>query len=118
MLSCPRCQAALAPAAVECPRCRFTLKAFGHPGIPLHRTEGEEALCATCVYHADDSCNFPQRPDAQTCTLYRSVNLEPEPEISSVALGQRLRWWLSRHTGIVALAGLLLLSMVLVLANG
>lgn len=118
MLSCPRCQATIEPTAIQCPRCRLTLKAFGHPGIPLHRTEGDEPLCTTCVYHADDTCNFPQRPDAQTCTLYRSVNAEPELEPPTPTMGQKLRFWLRSHTGIVALFILLLVSLLVVLANG
>jgi len=117
MPSCPRCQATVEPTAIQCPRCRLSLKAFGHPGIPLHRTEGEESLCMTCVYHADDTCNFPQRPDAQTCTLYRSVNAEPELEPVSFSVGQKIRFWVRGHTGLVALIALLLISMVLVLAN-
>jgi hypothetical protein len=118
MLSCPRCQAALEPTAIQCPRCRLTLKAFGHPGIPLHRTEGEEPLCTTCVYHADDTCNFPQRPDAQTCTLYRSVNAEPMLAPVPPSFGQKVRFWLRNNTGLVALIGLLLVSVLLVLAQG
>jgi hypothetical protein len=118
MLSCPRCQAPLESTAIQCPRCRLTLKAFGHPGIPLHRNQGEEPLCTTCVYHADDTCNFPQRPDAQTCTLYRSVNAVPELEPLRVSTAQRMRAWLRSHTGLVALAALLLVSMLLVLAQG
>lgn len=117
MSTCPRCQAAIEPTAVQCPRCRLTLKAFGHPGIPLHRTEGQESLCITCVYHADDTCNFPQRPEAQTCTLYRSVNAEPQLEPVSFSAGQKIRFWVRSHTGLVALIALLLISMVLVLAR-
>jgi len=54
-----------------CPHCRATLKAFGHPGIPLYQAEGAVSLCDRCSYHADDSCTFPQRPHAKTCTLFR-----------------------------------------------
>lgn len=49
------------------------LKAFGHPGIPLHRASNGESLCQTCVYDADDTCNFPQRPHAKECTLYQNL---------------------------------------------
>ena len=50
------------------------LKAYGHPGITLHRAVGDIPLCDSCTYHADDSCNFPQRPLAQECTLYDDMN--------------------------------------------
>lgn len=117
MQSCPRCQTALESTAIQCPRCQLTLKAHGHPGIPLHRATAEEFLCATCRYDADDTCNFPQRPQAKTCTLYRSVNaplaLAPDPP-SPVA---QVRQWLRGHRGLVALAGLLLISLLLVLAQ-
>ncbi|MEO1069248.1 MAG: hypothetical protein AAFW95_09035 [Cyanobacteria bacterium J06638_6] len=117
MLSCPRCQAAIEPTTIHCPRCRLTLKAHGHPGIPLYRTDGSESLCATCVYDADDSCNFPQRPHAETCTLYRSVNTTEELALPTPPLSSRLSFWLRNHRGLVALGGLLLLSLVLVLVR-
>lgn len=50
------------------------LKAYGHPGITLHRAVGDTPLCESCTYHADDTCNFPQRPLAQECTLYDDMN--------------------------------------------
>lgn len=62
---CPRCHQSIDSQAVACPYCRIEIKAFGHPGIPLHRAEGTSFLCNSCTYHADDSCNFPQRPYAQ-----------------------------------------------------
>jgi hypothetical protein len=117
MLSCPRCQAAIEPTAIHCPRCRLTLKAHGHPGIPLYRTEGDTALCATCVYDADDTCNFPQRPNAETCTLYRSIHGVEELAIPSPSAGERLGFWLRNHRGLVGIAGLLLLSLALVLVR-
>jgi hypothetical protein len=117
MLSCPRCQAAIESTTIQCPRCRLTLKAHGHPGIPLYRTDGSESLCATCVYDADDSCNFPQRPHAETCTLYRSVNATEELALPPPSLVRQLSFWLRNHRGLVALGGLLLLSLALVLVR-
>jgi hypothetical protein len=117
MLSCPRCQATIEPTTIQCPRCQLTLKAHGHPGIPLHRTEVDEPLCATCLYDADDSCNFPQRPHAQTCTLYRSVKAAEELTLPTPSPGRRMSFWLSNHRGLVAIGGLLPLSLVLVLVQ-
>ena len=117
MLTCPRCQAPLEPAALQCPRCQLTLKAHGHPGIPLHYTEGDEALCVSCVYEADDTCNFPQRPHAKTCTLYRSATAQAELTLPSPSVGHQVNIWLRNHRGLLALGGLLLLSLVLVLVR-
>lgn len=69
---CPRCNQQVDSQAVTCPFCRTELKAFGHPGIPLHRAGKGEYLCDTCTYHVDDSCNYPQRPTAKECTLYQN----------------------------------------------
>jgi len=115
MLSCPRCQASLEPTAIRCPRCQLTLKAHGHPGIPLHRAEGEESLCITCRYDADDTCNFPQRPHAQTCTLYRSLDQTLTADLSPLTTGERFGLWLRSHRSAVAIAGLLLISLLIVL---
>lgn len=117
MLSCPRCQAPIELTTIQCPRCQLTLKAHGHPGMTLHRTEGDEALCATCRYDADDTCNFPQRPEATTCTLYRSVKPADDLAIPNHSIGERLGFWLRNHRGLVGLMGLLLLSLVLVLVR-
>lgn len=72
MPTCPRCQTLVPAEAVQCPQCRLTLKAHGHPGIPLHQATGTTYLCGDCVYHQDDTCTFPQRPQATSCTLYVS----------------------------------------------
>ncbi|WOD38581.1 hypothetical protein [Nodosilinea sp. E11] len=117
MLSCPRCQATIEPTTIQCPRCRLTLKAHGHPGMTLHRTEGDQPLCATCLYDADDTCNFPQRPHAETCTLYRSVTANQDLALPSLSPGQQLSFWLRNHRGLVGIVGLLLLSLALVLVR-
>jgi len=74
MPNCPRCHQPIDAQAVSCPYCRTSLKAYGHPGIPLHRADGEEPLCQSCTYHADDTCTFPQRPYARECTLYQNFS--------------------------------------------
>lgn len=117
MQSCPRCQTPVESTAIQCPRCRLTLKAHGHPGIPLHRATGQETLCATCCYDADDTCNFPQRPEAQTCTLYRSVNAPMALDPDRPSPVTQMQQWLRQHRGLIALAGLILISLLLVLAQ-
>lgn len=82
MPECPRCKQFVKSDAIVCNYCRTELKAFGHPGIPLYRAEKGEYLCQTCVYHEDDTCNYPQRPYAQTCTMYKDLSEPVEVEIS------------------------------------
>lgn len=77
--TCPRCKKTVNSQAVTCPFCRTQLKAYGHPGIPLHRAAEDEYLCDSCTYNADDTCNYPKRPYATECTLYQNLeerNLE------------------------------------------
>ena len=57
MPHCPRCNQLIDSQAVTCPHCKNQLKAFGHPGIPLHQAEANTYLCDRCIYHQDDSCN-------------------------------------------------------------
>jgi hypothetical protein len=75
MTNCPRCQKSLDSQAVKCPHCNLELKAFGHPGIHLYRSTDGTILCSLCVYDEDDTCNFPQRPYAQSCTMFRDRTL-------------------------------------------
>lgn len=77
---CPRCENQVKPTDLACSRCGLQLKAHGHPSIELHQSGAGEVLCKTCAYDADDSCTFPQRPDAKTCTLYQSITAEAERE--------------------------------------
>lgn len=77
MSTCPRCQQNVSSQAITCPYCYNQLKAYGHPGIPLHQAQGDSFLCDTCAYHQDDSCNFPKRPHAKTCTLYQDITQLP-----------------------------------------
>lgn len=101
---------------MACPYCHTAIKAFGHPGIPLHHAEAKSFLCATCSYDADDTCNFPQRPYAQECTLYQDINKlsqAPKPQLN------KFRWnfksWLQRNQGLLLLLGLLLISLAIAL---
>jgi C4-type Zn-finger protein len=116
MPTCPRCRQFVEAQAVTCPTCQLTLKAHGHPGIPLHRSTGEEYLCETCLYHQDDTCNFPQRPFAKECTLYynpveqsaKQQMYRPNPQ-STIGL------WIRRNTGLIALVGLIVVSLIIAL---
>lgn len=115
MPTCPRCQNTVEAIAIQCPHCRLTLKAHGHPGITLHQATDETYLCDTCVYHADNTCTFPQRPYARTCTLYQSIHTPPDPAPASPPpLSWRLIW--QRHSTWIMLAGLIGLSLLIALA--
>lgn len=116
MPSCPRCQHWVTAQAIRCDRCNLVLKAHGHPGIPLHQA-AEGVLCPTCQYHQDDSCTFPQRPLATSCTLYQDIRATPEPE-PIPARGLRLLSRLRRHQGWLVAGGLLGLCLVWVLVQG
>ena len=116
MQNCPRCHQSVDAQAVTCPYCRTALKAYGHPGIPLHRATGEESLCESCTYHADDTCTFPQRPYARECTLYQDISNELEVQrrdTSSPAIA--VRNWVKRHQALLILLGLLLVSLIIAL---
>ncbi|MEO1093791.1 MAG: zinc ribbon domain-containing protein [Cyanobacteria bacterium J06638_28] len=86
---CDRCKNPVKPADLVCPHCGLQLKAHGHPSIELYQTLGEDVLCESCLYHQDDSCTFPQRPLAKSCTLYQSIHASreeadlPRPAMSS-----------------------------------
>lgn len=95
---------------MTCPHCHATLKAFGHPGIPLHRADPDEYLCDRCTYHDDDSCTYPQRPYATSCTLFRDRD-QPQP---SPPKPRRRPDWQHRR-GILLLLALLLLSVAIAL---
>lgn len=116
MPNCPRCDQSVDAQAVTCPYCRTSLKAYGHPGIPLHRATGETYLCDSCTYHHDDTCNFPQRPYAKECTLYQNENEQalrsPQPSPSSLSA---ISTWVKRHQFWLLLLALLLLSFLIVL---
>lgn len=118
MVDCPTCHQAIEAQAVICPHCRTPLKAYGHPGIPLHRAQGQEFLCQSCTYHTDDTCTFPKRPYARDCTLYHDQTQPLTGAVVPALSWQRqLSLWMQRHTAILALMGLLLISFLIALAR-
>lgn len=128
MLECPNCNQPLESGAIACPYCRTELKAYGHPGIPLYRADAAEFLCTTCIYHQDDSCTFPQRPYAKTCTLYHDraepLFVETKNTYNRGNILARLiaRWQFgpAAHGQVsvaIALLGIVLISLLLVLAG-
>ncbi|MGC9524244.1 MAG: zinc ribbon domain-containing protein [Limnospira sp.] len=118
MSECPRCHQSVDSRAIACPHCKYELKAFGHPGIPLHRAAGEEFLCSTCLYHEDDTCNYPKRPHARECTLYHD-RAEPilPPPLPAIQEGfpHSLGRWMRRNRAGLALVILILVSVWLAL---
>ncbi|MBD2295471.1 zinc ribbon domain-containing protein [Anabaena sphaerica FACHB-251] len=117
-LSCPRCHTLIDSQAITCPYCRITLKAYGHPGIPLHRSAGNDYLCETCVYHQDNSCNFPQHPHAQDCTLYQNLEeskVKLEYYTNNIGLSGNIKNWVKRHQGLVLVLGLLFVCLLIAL---
>ncbi len=111
MPDCPRCRQPVDTQAVTCPHCHLVLKAYGHPGIPLHRATDGQYLCQTCTYDSDDSCTYPQRPFAIECMLYTSPALQgtaqPQPRSFQAASA-----WLRRYGALLVLIGLIILSVV------
>lgn len=116
MPSCPKCKQPVDSQALKCPKCNNILKAYGHPGIPLYQSEDSSSLCDRCSYDRDDSCNFPQRPYAKSCTLFSDVShpLVAEPIIPASTQGWRgFKNWLYRNRGIIAIALLILVSILI-----
>ena len=117
MPSCPKCNQPVDSQAVTCPHCNNPLKAFGHPGIPLYQSAGDSWLCDRCTYHLDDTCNFPQRPYAKSCTMFHDASkplvTENTPTKRSGQMG--IKNWLYRYRGIIAIALIILASIILAL---
>lgn len=110
MPACPQCDRLISSNAIRCSHCNLELVAHGHAGMALHRAKGDTPLCATCAYEADNSCNFPKRPTAMTCTLYRSVEEKPEPTRDEI---YRIPW--QRKYGFrIALFTIIILSLLIV----
>ncbi|TAE55254.1 MAG: zinc ribbon domain-containing protein [Nostocales cyanobacterium] len=110
-LSCPHCRQMINDQAISCPHCHTTLKAYGHPGIPVYRSTGKNYLCDSCTYHLDDTCNFTKRPYAQDCTIYQNHE-EIQKELKELAnkksLKNRIDKWLIRNQGFILILVLLL----------
>lgn len=116
MPDCPRCHLPVDTQAITCGHCKTPLKAFGHPGIPLYRSKPQEFLCTTCTYHEDDTCNYPQRPFAQECTLYHNRALPMVPQAThdiSSGWQQAAKNWCQRHQVWLALLALIVISIAL-----
>ncbi|MGF1498638.1 MAG: zinc ribbon domain-containing protein [Elainellaceae cyanobacterium] len=118
MPECPRCHQPIDAQAIACPTCNNPLKAFGHPGIPLHQATGDTYLCDTCTYHADDTCNFPKRPYAKQCTLYHNPADQDTPVIQPLAPGEAIARWVRRNTTLLLFLGLIAISVAIVVAGG
>lgn len=119
-ISCPRCHQIIDIQAITCPQCRLLLKAYGHPGIPLHRAQGNDHLCDSCSYHFDHTCNFPQYPYAQDCTLYQNIEeseLESQKQNSNYNLSTRVNNWIKRHQTSLLILTLLLVCLLITLFN-
>ncbi len=94
------------------------LKAYGHPGIPLHRASGKEYLCDICTYHDDDTCNFPQRPYAKECTLYQNIEeskLQYQQLRYTNSRSAIVRSWVKRNQTLLLLLALLLVCLLIAL---
>ncbi len=118
--TCPRCYQKVNSQAITCPYCRTELKAYGHPGVTLHRAPLGSYLCDSCTYHADDTCNFPQRPHAQECTLYQNLverNLELQQLRRSPSLSAKWKNWLRQNQALVLLLALFLVCLLVSLLN-
>lgn len=116
MPDCPRCSQKYEASAIACPHCQTPLKAYGHPGIPLHQSQDGEFLCDSCLYHEDDTCNFPQRPFAKDCTLYHDRSEPILPAIAPYISGgwlQSVKNWCQRNLVWVILLSLVIVSLLL-----
>jgi hypothetical protein len=117
--SCPRCHQLIDSKAIACPNCHLTLKAYGHQGIPLHRSTDQSYLCDSCTYHADDSCNFPQRPFAKECILYENLQdrkLEQQRQMNEQSLDIIVKNWIQHHQFLLLLMTLLLICLLIALS--
>lgn len=119
MSDCPRCHQFISNQSITCPHCGAILKAYGHPGITLHRATGDTPLCESCTYHADDTCTFPKRPHAKECTLYDDMNQRQlgKERLSTLRpdLVKSIRFWCQRNAGLLGLLGVVAVSILLTL---
>lgn len=120
MSNCPKCHQPVDSQAIQCPHCNNLLKAFGHPGMPLYQSEDESSLCDRCTYDRDDSCNFPQRPYAKSCTLFHDASV---PLVAESAIPRSAQGWLGiknrfyRNRGLIAIALLVVCSVLVAIAS-
>ena len=116
MPTCPRCQQSVASQAIACPTCHMPLKAFGHPGMSIQRAMSGQLLCDTCIYHLDDSCTFPKRPQATECTLYLTTAQAARFQTPPGSNYRPVRWS-KRTIGLGAIALMVGLSLLLAIAT-
>lgn len=121
MPTCPKCQQPVDTQAIKCPYCQTTLKAYGHPGIPLHQASKDEFLCDRCLYHDNDSCTYSKRPYAKTCTLFHD---KTQPLILEKIIAPKptnpfktLQRWSYRHRGLLLILGLIGISLAIALSK-
>jgi hypothetical protein len=81
--------------------------------MTLHRAQGVTPLCADCTYHIDNSCTFPQRPVAITCTLYQPVNAKNTLYEDAKTL-YRIPWW-RKYSGFLLLGVVLGVCLIVTL---
>lgn len=117
MQNCPNCHQPINSQVTTCPYCRKVLTAYGHPGIPLHRATGEQPLCNSCIYHEDDTCNFPQRPYARECTLYSDRSQPQSEAVLQLRWTKSLRLWCQRNRTVLLFSGLAIISFFLALKS-
>ena len=88
--------------------------------MPLYQSEDNTSLCDRCTYDRDDSCNFPKRPHAKSCTLFHDADI---PLVSESTLPRSTQgWvgiknWLYRNRGLIAIALLILVSVLVAIAS-
>ncbi len=120
MSTCPRCHQPIDAQALSCPHCGTVLKAYGHPGIPLHQVRGDAFLCDRCTYHEDDTCTFAQRPYAKTCTLYQDRSQPSVTELSQPSYKssptRAVKAWCQRNKGLLLLLSLVAISFLIALS--
>ncbi|NEQ64024.1 MAG: hypothetical protein F6K21_00565 [Symploca sp. SIO2D2] len=121
MPNCPSCHQPIKSNAIACPHCGMIFKAYGHPGITLHRAMGEEYLCNSCTYHEDDTCTYPQRPYAKECTLYQDISqplLYNQPVYAPrYSLFQSIKLWCQRNPALLGIVVLVAVSFLLALSG-
>ena len=118
MSSCPRCKKIVGDQAIICPNCDMPLKAFGHPGIPLYQSTDGTSLCDRCTYDQDDTCNFPRRPHAKSCTLFHDYE-QPLVQETFIPPSQRgwsgFKYWLLRYRSVILIALIIFVSIAIAL---
>lgn len=119
MANCPRCHQLINNQVVKCPHCHTLLKAYGHPGIPLYQAIDVDFLCDRCIYHEEDTCNYPQRPYAKTCTLFHDKSKPLLEEAVNFRYNQTIfgifKAWCRSNQGLILLFVLVVLSLAIAL---